>query len=247
MMSAIEAVLFDLDDTLLGNDTYEFLPHYFSALTEYVQPFLGQDKFMKELLYSTQAMIKHNDRSRTNREVFWAVFCQRTALDQEIIEPYINTFYRETFPKLQGVTELRPVARNILSFCLNHRLKVVVATNPIFPLLAIEHRLRWAGIPVDQIDYDLITACENMHSTKPNLAYYEEILEIIGVDAGRTLMVGDDWENDMMPAKQLGLHTYWINDTITVGPQVESVDDFGSLEHLYELFLAGWLIARTVA
>jgi FMN phosphatase YigB (HAD superfamily) len=243
-MSNIEAVLFDLDDTLLGNNMDEFLPHYFSALTEYVQPFLSPDKFMKELLYSTQAMIKNGDPSRTNREVFWSLFCQRTGLDQDIIEPYLGIFYQETFPLLRDVTELRPIARTIVNYCLDYDLKVVVATNPLFPLQAIKHRLTWAGIPADQIDFDLITAYENMHSAKPNLAYYEEILEIIDVEASKALMVGDDWENDMLPANELGLHTYWIGDTITEGPQLEFIDDCGSLEHLFELLSAGWLMTR---
>ncbi len=247
MMSAIEAVLFDLDDTLLGNNMDKFLPHYFSALTEYVQPFFGRDEFMQELLYSTQAMINDSDRSLTNREVFWTVFCRRTGLEQSIIEPYISAFYQETFANLEEVTELRPVARKILDLCLDNSLKVVVATNPLFPLQAIEHRLRWAGIPADQIKFELVTAYENMHSTKPNLAYYEEILEIIDVDADKALMVGNDWGNDILPAQELGLHTYWISDTIAEGPKVESIDDFGSLEHLYDRFSDGWLIISPVS
>lgn len=244
VMNNIKAVLFDLDDTLLGNNMDEFLPHYFSLVTEYVRPFIGPEKFMQELLFCTQAMIQDDDRSTTNREVFWSIFCDRTGLEQDVIEPYINGFYLERFPELESVTTPRPIARNIVEHCLNHSIKVVIATNPLFPLKAIEHRLCWAGFPMNEFDFELITAYENMHSAKPNLAYYEEILEVVAVEPNEALMVGDDWENDMVPAKKLGLHTYWISDTIDDELHKISIDDYGSLEILHQRFLAGWLIAQ---
>lgn len=241
MIATIDAVLFDLDDTLLGNNSDEFLPHYFSALSEYVRPFLGRDKFMSELMYSTQEMINDSDSSRTNREVFWAVFCQRTGLAQDTFEPFINKFYQETFPNLRGVAKRIPIALEIVSYCIDRRLKVVVATNPLFPLLAIEHRLQWAGVPAELMDYSLITSYEVMHSTKPNLSYYEEVLDIIGCEPERALMVGDDWINDMVPARQLGLFTYWINHSKSVGTRISLVDDYGTLEDLHNLLKSGWL------
>lgn len=217
-MYDLDAILFDLDDTLLGNNMDIFLAHYFPAVSEYFKPFISQDVFLKELLFSTQAMIESTDPNTTNREVFWSVFCERTGINQAIVEPAISAFYRDDFQKLASTTERRPVAKELIQLCFDQGLRVVIATNPLFPLQAIEHRLDWAGLPVDVYQFDLITAYENMHAAKPSLAYYQEILDCIAVEPGRALMVGDDWQNDIVPADKLGIMTFWISNGVTKPP-----------------------------
>lgn len=241
-MPQVEAVLFDLDDTLLGNDMDLFLQSYFPMLSNYVQPIINGERFLTELMTATQAMITSEDPDLTNREVFWSVFCRRTGLVQEEVERFTDKFYREKFPELANKTKRRPVARKLIQFCFDHDLPVVIATNPLFPLAAIYQRLEWGGISAEEFDYSLITSYENMHSSKPHTSYYVEIIERLGLTADRSLMVGDDWENDIVPADQLGFRTYWIADE-RVERSHTNPDAQGSLDELYERFRTGWLRA----
>lgn len=243
LMCSIDAVLFDLDDTLLGNNMDIFLAHYFPAISEYFKPYIKQQEFLKELLYSTRAMIENTDKNITNREVFWSVFCERTGIEREIIEPAVSEFYREDFAKLVSTTERRAVAKELVQFCFDQDWSVVIATNPLFPLQAIEHRLEWAGVPADVFQYGLITAYENMHATKPSLTYYEEILDSIGVRSDRAIMVGDDWENDIVPANKVGLLTYWISNGVNDPPDNDvPLVGLGSLEGFYRRLSNGLLV-----
>ena len=55
-------------------------------------------------------------------------------------------------------------------------------------------------------------------------------------------MVGDSWENDMVPAVGLGLSTYWIAGEDEMVPDTAvSINAQGSLDKLYEMVQAGWL------
>ncbi len=210
-ITMIEAVLFDLDDTLLGNSIEQFIPRYFSLLSTHTQPlFPNRKRFLEELLYGTQAMIKDTDPALTNREVFWRVFVERTGLDAREVEEFFNRFYMDGFKQLQDVTEQRPAAIEAVKLCFECDLTVAIATNPLFPALAIEHRLAWAGLPVSDFPFALVTSYENMHATKPHQAYYQEILAAIGAPAEKALMVGDNWTNDIEPAAALGMKTFWI-------------------------------------
>ena len=160
------------------------------------------------------------------------------------MEPLVDSFYREQFPALQSATGRKPVASKLIKTCFDHDLKVVIVTNPLFPRQAIEDRLEWAGVPVRENDYVLVTTYENMHSAKPAIVYYREILTNINVKADRALMVGDDWENDIVPASQVGLITYWISEEADDLPESEvSVDGRGSLASFYHLLSGGWLLA----
>ena len=198
-------------------------------------------RFVAELMAGTQAMITSQDPDLTNREVFWKVFCQRTGLDQETMETFIEGFYRDRFGDLKVLTTCRPAAREIVQLCLDNDLLVVVATNPLFPKNAIEQRLEWGEVSAEEFNYALVTSYENMHFAKPNISYYEEILGRFDLSPEKTLMVGDDWENDIVPADQLGLKTFWISDGVDRhGGQSKNQ---GSLDTLYDLFSLGWLIS----
>lgn len=231
----IETALFDLDDTLLGNVMDRFLPGYFSLLATYARPiFPDKDKFIRLLVASTQAAIADTDPSLTIRDVFWAHFAQYTGLDPDEAEPFFNQFYETEFLKLEGVTETRPEAKLIVEGALERGWQVVIATNPLFPRRAIEHRLAWAGVPITDYPFALVTSYESMHASKPNPAYYQEIMDKVGAQPKTTMMVGDDWHNDIIPAGALGLHRYWITSGDEPPANGDLLAGYGTLRQFYE-------------
>ncbi|MCA9874085.1 MAG: HAD family hydrolase [Anaerolineales bacterium] len=239
-MTMLQAVLFDLDDTLLGNDLDTFLPRYFALLGRYAERYMPREQFLQELMISTQAVIANTDTAVSNRDVFWNAFQQRTGLNPAEMEPFFDVFYAEQFSQLAAVTTRQPCVPELLQLCFKRALKVVIATNPLFPRQAIEQRLAWAGAPVTDYPYTLVTSYENMHATKPHLAYYHEILQRIEVEPAAALMVGDDWENDIAPAAAAGCATYWVPVADDPPPDGALVTGSGTLSHLYDLLTAGW-------
>ena len=206
----IRAVLLDLDDTLLDNDMGRFLPPYFAALGERMARFVAPDDFVSMLLASSRVMVNSQDPTVTNQQAFDADFYPNLAYPESEVGPEINAFYEEDFPALKRYTRPRPEARPLVQTLFDRGYDVVIATNPLFPRRAIEHRLNWAGI--FEFPFTLVTTYENSHFCKPNPQYYQEILDKVDCEPHQAVMVGDDFENDIEPAKQVGLHTYWITD-----------------------------------
>lgn len=237
----IKAILFDLDDTLLSNDVERFMSGYFGLLSAYAEPIMDSGPFLQKLVAATQSSIHNTDSGLTNADVFWAHFLEATELDRETLEPFFVRFYETEFPRLRATTRPIPAATEVIRQSFDEGLTVVIATNPLFPRLAIEQRLDWAGIPVTGYDYTLVTTYENMHAAKPQPAYYQEILTYIGVRPDEALMVGDDWKNDMVPADRVGTHTYWIAEPGQPLPDDTPISGRGSLSDLNTLMAAGWL------
>lgn len=229
----IRAVLFDLDDTLLANETMPFVEQYFALLSQYAEVKLTADHFMTALLRATQAMVESVDVSLTNHAVFWQTFSECSGLDALEMEQFLVSFYDNEFPKLSPLTMRRAVAVPLVNYCFAQDWQVVVATNPMFPRMAIEERLRWAGVPVNEQPYALVTTLENMHVTKPHVAYYAEILDKVGIVADTAVMVGDDWKNDIEPAAQLGIQTYWITENGEEPPDATLIVGSGTLDDFY--------------
>ena len=206
----LKAILFDLDDTLLCNPMETFIPAYFQALTCHVAHLIPAERLIGELMRATQTMDTNDGSGPTNEETFAAAFYPAVGYDQDELRPIFEQFYVEEFPKLQPLTQTLSEARPLVEWAFAHDLQVVIATNPLFPRLAIEQRLEWAGVPVSEFNYALVTVYEDMHATKSHLAYYREILARVGQQPDECLMVGDDWQRDIVPATRIGIPTYWI-------------------------------------
>ena len=88
---------------------------------------------------------------------------------------------------------------------------LVVATNPIFPEVAILERLSWTGLCED--DFSLITTYENSCFAKPNIEYYKHILKVLDKDAEDCLMVGNDVTEDMC-ASQIGMDVFLLEGNV---------------------------------
>lgn len=230
----LTAALFDLDGTLLDNEVSQFIPRYFALLAEKFSGFCSRENFYSAMREATQAMIENSHPTRTNQEVFWEVFLELTRLERETIMGKTEEFYRNDFPTLRGLT--RPVdgARRLLMGLFERGFRVVVATNPLFPRVAIVERLRWAG--VQDLPFSLVTSYENMHFTKPHPEYYQEILECIGARAEESIMVGNSLKDDMA-AKKAGLYTFFVTSEEIISEDEELVDAYGSLNDLQPLLL----------
>lgn len=206
----IKAILFDLDCTLLDNPMETFLPKYLEALTARMAHLIPPHRFVEQLMSSTRVMAGNTDPTRTNRQVFMEDFFPKVGYPPEVLMPIFDDFYAHDFGQLRIYTRARPEARLIMEEVFAQDYTVVIATSPVFPLTAIEQRLKWAG--VRDFDYALITSYENMHACKPHLAYYREILDIIGCRAEECLMVGNSFEDDIAPAMKLGIRCFWVAD-----------------------------------
>ncbi len=204
----INAILFDLDDTLLTTNLDTFLPGYFKALSDKVADLVPPKALIQALMASTRIMADPHDLALTNQQVFEADFFPRIGLPEATLRPLFDEFYRDGFPHLRSLTSPRPEARAVVQAAFRCCPQVAIATQPVFPLVAIQQRMDWAG--VGDLPFRLVTAYENMHTCKPMLGYYLEIASVLGCPPEECLMVGNDPTQDISPAHDAGMATYWI-------------------------------------
>lgn len=231
---AIEAILFDLDGTLLPLEFSDFIPHYFGLLSEKFAGTFPGGSLPKLVLASTDAMVR-NDGSMTNSDAFWTDFEYRSGMDRYTLLPAFERFYREDFGSLGAGVDRWDSAVNTVQKARAAGLATVLATNPVFPRIAIDHRLSWAGIDPDL--FDLVTAYENMSYTKPHPGYYREIASLLPAEPSECLMVGNDVVLDLEPARAAGMLTFMVrNDYSVDGSGAFTADYEGSLEDLSALY-----------
>ena len=210
MTKPYQAILFDLDGTLLPMDLEAFTNTYFGLLARR----LGQydpKSVISAVWEGTKAMMT-NDGSMTNEDRFWTVFANRMGPDVVREKDNLEDFYRTDFHKAKAICGDNPHAKAIIDLAHEKADQVILATNPLFPVCAVESRLNWVGLTTD--DFDYITSYETSTCCKPTKAYYEAICRVNGLDPAKCLMIGNDLKEDGFGARQLGMKVHIVTDSL---------------------------------
>ncbi|MBP3891145.1 MAG: HAD family hydrolase [Solobacterium sp.] len=227
-MLDVKYVLFDLDGTLLPMDQEVFVKAYFGRLCQYMVPYgYDPEKLIQALNKGLKAMII-NDGSMTNEARFWESFRSIIPYSDQEYEHMIE-FYETDFAVVKDAVGFEEDAKPVIEKIKTH-YPMILATNPLFPRIATLKRIEWAGL--DPNDFEYITSYEPMHYCKPNIKYYEELLEMLEIDPKDCLMVGNDVEEDMI-VEELGMRTFLV-DTCLMNPNNRDLSKYrkGKLKDL---------------
>ncbi|MDQ7842324.1 MAG: HAD family hydrolase [Armatimonadota bacterium] len=205
----IRAVLFDLDGTLLRLDTGRFIEAYVRLLAQWFSPRIPPERFVPRLLAATRRMLDNRDPAKTTKEVFDEAFYPALGLDAAAMAPFIAQFYERAHPALRSLAAADPAARRAVQVVLDRGRRAVLATNPIFPDVAVRQRMAWAGIA--DLPFALVTTYETAHFCKPHREYFLEVARAVGCDPQECLFVGNDGVEDRV-ATEVGMQTYLVTD-----------------------------------
>lgn len=205
-------IMTDLDCTLLPMDQDVYIRKYVEEIAKLFYEHGFDGKAIAKATMQASYMMAKNDGSRTNREAFEEAF---KALVKERGQEALEIFpsvYGERYNSIKEVTSVNPYAEKIIELMREKAQFVVVATQPMFPVEAVEKRLSWTNLTLDMFDY--VTVYDKSHFCKPSVGYYKEIMDKFKATAENTLMLGNDVNEDILPCKELGVDTFLLTENI---------------------------------
>ncbi len=208
---SVRAILFDLDGTLLPMDQELFARTYVGGLAKAAMPCGYEPSTMAgAILAGTKAMVR-NDGSSTNEEVFWREMSR--LLGESVMEhqDVFDEFYATDFQRIRQVCGYDPRAKETVELVKDMGFRVFLATNPLFPTVATESRIRWTGM--SPTDFEGFTTYETARHCKPNPDYYWDVVEALDLRPEECLMVGNDADEDMIAAS-LGMKVFLLTDCL---------------------------------
>ncbi len=203
-------VLIDLDDTLLTNDMSRFQGFYLKLLADALGALVPASDVVPQVLDATRKMVTKTAVAGTLEEVFDRAFYPALNTTRAALQPAIDRFYTEVFPTLQTLTSPRPDMAALVQQMFARGWKVAVATKPLFPRTAVVQRLGWAGLTAETGRFSQISTYEFFHFSKPNPAFFAEMLYQLGWPEEPAVMIGNDLEDDILPAVTLGLPAFLL-------------------------------------
>lgn len=215
----IRAIFFDLDGTLLPMDEKKFEYIYVSTLCKHLIPYGYDPKLVaKGLMDGMVAMFK-NDGSVNNDVAFWNVFNQLLGKDCRVDSQYFDEYYKTGFYETKVAYGINPYAKEIVEFCKKNFEHVLLTTNPLFPAVATQTRIRCAGLEPD--DFDFVTSFENFMFCKPNPKYFLTLLKMYNLKPEEVLVIGNNTVEDCECALACGIKSFLIKGQIIYDPRAK--------------------------
>ena len=212
MRKDIKAVIFDLDGTLLPmEDLVKFMMTYFELLSKKLSGYGVEAKRFFDATMRSMKEMAENTSKRTNADIFWKYFEEEFGHKEEELADKIEDFYKNEYLGLKSLTGHNPEIAPAIKELKSRGYRLAVATNPLFPAIALKERLKWAGVDIN--DFEFITTYEDYHSCKPSPNYYKEVAKNLNLSPSEIMMVGNDTSDDMS-AVGAGMKVFLLTDCL---------------------------------
>lgn len=236
-MKKYSTLMIDLDGTLLDIEVAFFLGPMVEAMHGCFEGLLTRELFTDSFFKGIEEIIETpRSNGETNQEGFTSSFSRTAQLSPGEVENRFEMFYQEVFPALNSHARPRDGARQFVRSASEKGYRLVLATNPIFPTVAVMERLSWAE--VDPGLFEFVPGLETMGSCKPQVAYFEELVDRLDADPATCLMIGNDVQQDLA-ASNAGMDTFLVEGQIvdrgTGGFEPDARGSFSDLAELLGL------------
>jgi len=229
----IQAILFDIEGTLINLDTAKFIQNYLGILAPRFAHLLSPDKFTKHLLKSIDNIQKEPKPGQTVVQTFLDDLSKATGQSVQVLRPIFEEFYAADFPALRCLVQANPQGVKVVEYAIQQGFLTAILSNPLIPLIAMEEQIRWAGLTPEH--FKVIATLDNFHYCKPHPGFFQEVADNLGFRPQNCLIVTKNIDD--LICKELGMKTFVVDG---IGLEVQT-DYSGSLDDLYRLISQGSL------
>lgn len=228
----IKNIIFDLDGTLINTRQNDFNKLFFESVYKRFVEEGYNGKQICEIMMECISLMLKNDGKASNELVFINNLTSKTNIEKEKLEDIFNKFYCYDYGNLISCVDKINVSKTIIDILKEKGYNLILATNPLFPIIAIEKRAKWGNIDCDCFSY--ITSYENSSYCKPNINYYREIIDKNNLKIEETMMVGNDLIEDLIIEK-LNVPCYIVTDNMVNESNLNNCTRKGNFNDLLEL------------
>lgn len=215
----LKAVVFDMDNTLLDINLGAFVAVYMRDEARLIADICQKNSVnalasLSGILIDLVRNRRRAEDDRTNHAFYIDELRRRCQLplDDPIIGEAFSYYEREVLPlRNSPLINARPRegAHRAIQTVADRGLRIALLTNPGFTRDCIECRMKWGEI--DDAPFELVTTMENSTRCKPDIRYYLESLDVMGLSPEEVLMVGNDAQRDF-PVPDCGIQTAFVGN-----------------------------------
>ncbi|AFY95661.1 HAD family hydrolase [Chamaesiphon minutus] len=203
-MTKLQAIIFDLDDTLYSERDYVLSG--FQAVADWAAINLGIEAVKG---YATLANL-YFEGVRNNTFDRWLTL---HAIDRSDLVPTLLDVYRQHIPKIEPFPEIVEILKTLAG---SYQIGLVSDG-----YLAVQQR-KWTALGLDAF-FDAVVFSDSLgrENWKPSTAPFKLVLEQLNILPEFSVYIGDNPRKDFLGARQLGMQTIWFK---------RAMAEYGTLE-----------------
>jgi putative hydrolase of the HAD superfamily len=210
MLTLFKAVLFDLDDTL-HDDTVSYRYAAERAARD-IAVVYGLDAYAIACAYELEATtfwesLHASDLAKRPvglLQRFWGLALRKMGIEDEALA----TRAAEAFNRYRmECVELFPGALELLLSLRERGLALGLVTNGFVET----HREKIELLRLEEI-FHVIAIADEVGMIKPDPRIFAHVCERLGVLPSASVMIGDNFERDILGARAAGMQTVWFNE-----------------------------------
>lgn len=175
---------------------------------------LEEDELEREFFRCVRDILKCSGVTLTDEEFNKAIKKFVLSFAPSFTEAFIQHFTGNDFKKRNEVVDA--IRKHLRSWSKDHPQKLNLGIKRLIQSLSNTYKLGLAGNQPSAVknlldEYDILRffttteVSEDIGISKPDPRFFENILKKLGVHAREAIMIGDRLDNDIIPAKKLGM------------------------------------------
>ncbi|MCD6092583.1 MAG: HAD family hydrolase [Candidatus Aenigmarchaeota archaeon] len=227
MTRMIKAIIFDADGTLYKTRTADAYKKQFEFLEEKTGK--KSEKIEARWKKVKDNVLKYDAKNpeKRKREFITTQTLIRLGIDpkrsENLAKMSLKIFWTHVLKDLKHEKDVKKVVSR-----LGKKYELVVASDEFRKNL----NAKLNKILGDWKNYfKFLITPDIVKEMKPSKKYYEKVLKKLRLGRNEVIVVGNSWENDLKPAKEMGIKTVLINDKIE-GEPVHWIKNMKELEKI---------------
>jgi len=201
--------VFDLDGTLIFEDTAKLYNIYFTNISKRFHKKFGIDpEFFTKSMYKTMKQMESEDGSKSIGQAFNEYLSSLTNISIPDIEKEFELFYNDEYDEILVALNKIPVMNNAVKLLKAKGHKLIVATDPFLPKLAVDKKISQCDLNCG--DFDFISYNSNCNFVKGNESFFKSLFQKQNLSPADTIVVGNTIPTDI-PNFEVK-HTFIIKD-----------------------------------
>ncbi len=177
-------IFVDYDGTLIKTKEEDFTKLYFSSLARWSKIDIS---FLSNIILKVTKDLILNQQGEDNIYIqFMKKLVKNSDKKMEEWEKIFTEYYEKEFIKLKNHIIVNTLLAEKLKKSKN---KIIFASNPLFPEIAVKRRLEFANMKFE--DFEFVAMMENSRWLKPNPLFFTDIIKKIKGKPEECVMIGD--------------------------------------------------------
>ncbi len=214
MSDTISTIIFDADHTLYTPESDAAYDAKFRFLAK--QTGTREERLRKAWDNTIQEAQESSDPGEWERKSLITDTLERAGVepDSRVVEDAYSVFWENVANETHASGDVVGMLRQLKK----HGFNLAIATDEFPEPLRIKLGTVLHSTDVDDM-FDIIVTPKDTETQKPSERFYRIIMDEVDAFRDETIVVGDSWERDLRPAKQLDMITVLVQD------EVEDTDD----------------------